>query len=154
MSNGETSSSDVRHSASLAGISATSAGALIAALHQEGSGILDVPKPFSDPICLVPNTRVSGTTHVEGIGELARRLSEGDRLRLERDVHNRYDRWTIRVIDAQGNRLGYVPADVNEILARLMDGGKRLYAEVGKVERRDSWWKIGMGVWLAAWAGL
>ncbi|MBR3315648.1 MAG: HIRAN domain-containing protein [Atopobiaceae bacterium] len=107
-----------------------------------------VPKPFSQPICLAPKTRVAGTAHVDGIAELAESLSEGDRLRLERDPHNRWDRWAIRVLDGDGHRLGFVSADVNEMPARLMDGGKRLYGEVTGVELRGGWWRIGMGVWL------
>ncbi len=134
--------------AGLATIAPMTAGALIAAMHSEGGGALDVPKPFSQPICLAPDTRVAGTTHVEGIEDLARGLSEGDRLRLERDPRNRYDRWAIRVLDARGRRLGYVPADVNEILARLMDAGKCLYGEVTGIDLVGSWWRIAMGVWM------
>lgn len=126
----------------------TAAGALIAAMHGDGNNPLSVPKPFSDPICLIPDARVAGTTHVEGIGDIARSLAEGDSLRLERDPKNRNDQWSIRVFDVKGNRLGFVPADVNEIPARLMDGGKRLYGEVTEVGRRGSWWRIGMAVWL------
>lgn len=132
----------------LATIITSDAGAIIASMHGGGGAGLEVPKPFSQPICLVPKTRVAGTTHVTGIAELAGRLSEGDRLRLERDSGNGRDRWAIRVFDGLGNRLGFVSTDINEIPARLMDGGKRLYAEVTGVERRGSWWKIGMGVWL------
>ncbi len=132
----------------LATISTSSAGAIIAAMHGGGGPGLEVPKPFVQPICLVPDTRVAGTTHVADIAKLAGRLSEGDRLRLERDPSNSQDKWAIRVFDGEGNRLGFVPADINEIPSRLMDGGKRLYAEVTGVERRGSWWRIGMGVWL------
>lgn len=123
-------------------------GALLVVLHAEGGSPLDVPKPFSQPICLVPDTRVAGTTHVDGIEELAEPLHEGDRLRLERDAANRYDEWCIRVLDEWNRRLGFVSADINEIPARLMDGGKRLYAEVTSVELRDGWVRIGIGVWL------
>ena len=143
-----TSTNDAVTTTGLATIAASGAGAIIAAMHGEGAAGLEVPKPFSQPICLVPQTRVAGTMHVVGIDELAGKLSEGDRLRLERDPGNTRDRWAIRVFDGADNRLGFVPADINEILARLMDGGKRLYAEVVEVELRGSWWRIGMGVWL------
>lgn len=129
-------------------VTASSAGALIAAMHGGGGAMPDVPKPFSQAICLVPDARVAGTTHVEGIDALAQRLSEGDRLRLERDARNRYDTWAIRVLDGEGNRLGFVPADINEIPARLMDGGKRLYGTVTDVDLVGGWWRIGMEVWL------
>ncbi|MBP3894663.1 MAG: HIRAN domain-containing protein [Atopobiaceae bacterium] len=134
--------------AGLAPISATSAGAIIAAMHQGNGGMHEVPKPFAQPICLIPETRVAGTSHIKDIDELAQSLREGDRLRLERDSRNPYDHWCIKVLDGEGRRVGFVAADVNEIPARLMDGGKRLYAQVTGVERLGSWWKIGVGVWL------
>jgi len=134
--------------ASLATIAPATAGMLIAAMHSEGGGAFDVPKPFSQSICLVPDTRVAGATHVERIEELAQGLSEGDRLRLERDPHNRQDKWAIRVLNLHGNRLGFVPVDVNEIPARLMDGGKRLYGKVTEVRLVGNWWRIAMGVWM------
>ena len=126
----------------------STAGALLAAMHGGGEGALGMPKPFSQPICLVEHTRVAGTTHVRGIEELAHALHEGDRLRLERDAVNTWDRWSIRVLDAKGKRLGFVAADVNEIPARLMDGGKHLFAQVESVEMRGEWVRIEMGVWL------
>ncbi|WP_165443711.1 HIRAN domain-containing protein [Olsenella sp. Marseille-P4559] len=132
----------------LVAVTSATAGAIIAAIHgQSGLGV-NVPKPFSQPICLVPDTCVAGTTHVANIEDLAHGLHEGDHLRLERDDKNAYDHWAIRVLNAHGEHLGYVSADINQIPARLMDGGKRLYGEVTKVELVGSWWKIGMGVWL------
>jgi len=136
------------NSGGLAQIGASSAGAIIAAMHAGEGSALDVPKPFVQPICLIPQTRVAGTSHVEGIDELAQALHEGDRLRLQRDARNGYDRWAIKVFDQAGRRLGFVSADVNEIPARLMDGGKRLYAQVTDVSQRGSWWKIEIGVWM------
>ena len=132
----------------IATVGTSSAGAIIAAMHGNGAHGLDIPTPFSHPICLVPYTRVAGTTHVQGIRDLADRLAEGERLRLERDTHNRYDQWAIKVFDASGNRLGFVSADINEIPARLMDGGKSLYAEVTGIELIGGWVKIAIGVWL------
>ena len=124
------------------------AGGLLAAMHGGGSAGVEVPKPYAQRICLLPDVRVAGTSHVEGIFELASQLHEGDGLRLERDPMNRYDSWAIRVLDARGRRLGFVPADNNEIIARLMDGGKRIVAEVLGVEDVGGWVRIGMAVWL------
>ena len=131
----------------LATIAPTSAGMLLAAMHANKSEP-GVPKPFAQPICLAPETRVAGTTHVDGIDEIAQGLAAGDRLRLERDPHNHYDRWAIRVYDKRGKRLGFICADINEMPARLMDAGKHLYGEVTEVELVGGWCRIGMGVWL------
>ena len=139
---------NVNTTSGIAPIATSAAGAIIAAMQGNGEPGLTIPKPFANPICLVPHTRVAGTTHVEGIREFAGSLVEGERLRLERDAHNRYDRWAIKVFDKRGNRLGYVSTDVSEIPARLMDGGKCLFAEVGAVELIGGWTKIEIGVWL------
>ena len=133
---------------SLATFATASAGAIITAMHQDGTGAFNVPKPFSQPICLIPDTWIAGTTHIPEIGSLVEKLCMGDRLRLERDGDNYYDLWSIRIFDKSGNRLGFIRADVNEIPARLMDGGKHLYAEIVDIELRGSWWKISIGVWL------
>lgn len=148
MSTKSTNGANVSTQQGIAPVTTSTAGAIIAAMHGNGTGGLTIPKPFSHPICLVPSTRVAGTTHVKGIRDLANHLAEGDRLRLQRDAHNHYDQWAIKVFDASNNRLGFVSADVNEIPARLMDGGKSLFAEVVGVELVDSWVKIEIGVWL------
>lgn len=124
------------------------AGTMLVAMHGGTGEGLRMPLPFSKPICLVEGAHVAGTTHVAGIRKLAAGLSEGDRLRLVRDAGNPHDRWAIRVLDGEGSRLGFVPADQNEVLARLMDGGKRLFGQVTGVEQRGSWTRIGMDVYL------
>ena len=123
------------------------AGGVLALIHG-GGNLPEVPKPFAQPILLLQDTRVAGTTHVADIDELVEGLAEGDRLGLQRDSANPYDSFAIRVLDPRGRRLGFVPADRNEVPARLMDGGKRLYATVTRVELLGSWWKIGMAVYL------
>ena len=67
--------------------------------------------------------------------------------RLLREPGNLADTWAIKVFVGDV-RIGYVPADRNEILARLMDGGKRLSAEVVDHELVGTWHKVTMGVWL------
>lgn len=102
-------------------------------------GVPDIPKPFAQEICLIPETRIAGTTHIDNIAELADALAKDSKLTLVREPNNAFDRWAIKVLDARGNKLGFLPADNNEILARLMDGGKRLFARVLDKELRGSW---------------
>ena len=133
---------------SLAATGDMGAGAILRAMHDDPSHGISVPKPFSEPILLLEQIHVAGTSHVKGIEAIASRLSRGMRLRLERDAANRYDSWAIRVLDGEGRRLGWLPADRNEVIARLMDGGKSVYAEVTCVDRRDEWTMIGIEVFL------
>lgn len=112
-----------------------------------GKGGFSLPVPFAQRICLIEETRVAGTTHASGIEDVADKLVPGCKLRLLREPGNLADTWAIKVF-AGDVRIGYVPADRNEILARLMDGGKRLSAEVVDHELVGTWHKVTMGVWL------
>ena len=105
-------------------------------------------KPFEDPIYLV-DVHVAGTTHVDNIDDLVEGLIAGDRLRFQRDKDNPYDEMAIRVLNSNDKRIGFIPSDKNEILARLMDGGKLLYGEVLEKELvGERWNKITMRIYL------
>ncbi|MDO4401082.1 MAG: HIRAN domain-containing protein [Coriobacteriia bacterium] len=108
---------------------------------------LQVPMPFSQHIVLVEDIHVAGTTHVADIDEIVSDVQVGHELVFERDPGNSYDCWAIRVF-AGGRRVGYVPCDCNEILARLMDAGKRIAGQVTAKERIGAWHKIHMEVYL------
>lgn len=108
---------------------------------------LSIPAPFANRIVLVDDMRIAGTTHVRGIDDLVAGLADEQELTFEREPGNLHDTWAIRVL-ANGKRLGYVPCDQNEILARLMDGGKRVGATVTHHEKVGNWNKIHMEVYL------
>ncbi|MBQ9058354.1 MAG: HIRAN domain-containing protein [Atopobiaceae bacterium] len=125
-------------------IATITTGSLIAASEAHGTS-LSVPIPFQNRIVLIEDTRVAGTMHVEGIDAIAKDLTTGTDLRLERDLGNLADTWAIRVCVGE-KHIGYVPADCNEILARLMDGGKLLSAKLTGKEKLGSWNKLHMEV--------
>ncbi|MDR1185462.1 MAG: HIRAN domain-containing protein [Coriobacteriales bacterium] len=108
---------------------------------------IQMTKPFEQAIYLI-DVHIAGTTHIEEIDELVLGLAVGDKLRFQRDKDNPFDQLAIKVMDNDGNRLGFIPCDNNEILARLMDGGKLLYGEIAKMELLDRWHKITMQVFL------
>lgn len=112
---------------------------------QAGGPSLSVPVPFQSKIVLIEDTRVAGTTHIHNIDAIAEGLEVGMDLRLEREPGNLADAWAIRVY-ANDVRIGYVPADCNEILARLMDGGKALSARLTGKEKLGRWNKLHMEV--------
>lgn len=120
------------------------AGSLITAADAAGTP-LSVPIPFQSKIVLIEDTRVAGTTHVHDIDVIVAKLEEGADLRLERDPKNIADDWAIRVYAGE-ERIGYVPADCNEMLARLMDGGKALSAKLTGKEKLGKWNKLHMEV--------
>lgn len=106
---------------------------------------LSVPVPFQNKIVLIEDTRVAGTTHVHGIDAIVDKLSVDACLRLEREPSNLADAWAIKVY-AETECIGYVPADCNELLARLMDGGKALSAKLTGKEKVGTWNKLHMEV--------
>lgn len=120
----------------------------LSVLRQAGQLGMEVPKPFSQPICLIDEARVAGTRFVEDIDLVTEDLHVGDRLTFVRDAHNLHDRWAVRVRDAKGRGVGFFPADQVEIIARLMDGGKRIYGTVTQLEVIEGWYRIKMAVML------
>ena len=61
--------------------------------------------------------------------------SAGEQLKLIRIPDNDEDRWTTRVCTSSGTKLGYLPANKNQSVARLMDAGKNITAFVDKMPK-------------------
>ena len=100
----------------------------------------------SKPVCLIERTAVAGTQHVARIRALAQGLEAGQALTLRRDPRNPYDAHSIEVLDRRLRRLGYLSCEYNEIVSRLIDGGRSVGAVVGGVSELDGWTKIDMAV--------
>lgn len=119
---------------------------LVGLLHGKGREI-SIPKPFEKDIFLF-DTYVAGTTHIEGIEELELHLNVDDRLAFFREPDNRYDTQAIVIKTVDGVKIGYVPKQDNVIFARLMDAGKLLFGKITSKEKKGSWVKIYIKVFL------
>lgn len=115
---------------------------------------LKPPKPASPPpdedlpeIDLF-ETFVAGTSHVDGIADLAEFLEEGERLNFVREPENVYDSQAIRIETEDGVKLGYVPKRDNPIFARLMDAGQILYGRITDYSFKNRWLKINIRIYL------
>lgn len=115
-------------------------GGLMGLLHSS-NGELAIPKPFEKDIFLF-DTYVAGTTHIEGIEELESHLHTDDRLEFFREPDNQYDKQAIVIRTMNGVKIGYVPKQDNVIFARLMDAGKLLFGKIAAKEKKGSWVKI------------
>ncbi len=113
-------------------------------LHHGG---VDLGKPFSQQIYLI-DVHIAGTTHIENISELEPGLTVGKKLNFFREPENPYDNLAILIKDDEGNKLGYVPRNKNEIISRLMDAGKLLYGTIYKKEYIGEWLKITLQIYL------
>lgn len=110
-------------------------------------GALDIEKPFSREIFLI-EVHIAGTTHIDNIDVLEPKLTEGVEVQFFREPNNQYESKAIVVKDKEGNKLGYIPKEKNEILSRLMDAGKLLYGKVKTKKKLGDWIKIEMEVYL------
>lgn len=110
-------------------------------------GGIDLGKPFSNTIYLI-DAHIAGTTHIDNIDELEPKLTIGKKLNFFREPENEFDERAIVIKDDDGNKLGYVPRNKNEILSRLMDAGKLLYGVVYEKERLAGWLKITIQIYL------
>ena len=119
---------------------------LVGLLHGKG-GQLTIPKPFEKDIFLF-DTYVAGTTHIEGIEELAEHLNIDDRLDFFREPDNPYDKKAIVIKTVNGVKIGYVPKADNVVFSRLMDAGKLLFGKISRKEIKGSWVKIDLKLFL------
>ena len=121
-------------------------GGLVSLLHSTNGEIV-IPKPFEQEIFLF-DTYVAGTTHVENIDALEQDLDKGVRLDFFREPNNKYDSRAIVIKTQGGEKIGYVPKQDNVIFARLMDASKLLFGKIESKEKKGSWLKINIKVYL------
>lgn len=121
----------------------TGSGGMLQTLHAE----IQTPRPYTEDVLLL-QTVVAGTTHVAGIEELEPFLRPGDRLELLRMPDNPSDPNAIKIYTRDRVKLGYVPRRDNQILARLMDAGKLLYARLRGKQRQDDWLRLDIDIYL------
>jgi len=117
--------------------------ALLHAHLQAGGGL---SAPFAREIFLI-ETHVAGTSHIP-IKKIEPTLNTGDSLVLRRESANPHDPLAILILTENGEKLGYVPRDRNEILARLMDAGKFILARLESKEWRGDWLRVSARVFM------
>jgi len=107
-------------------------------------GKSEVVLPFSTQVFLM-ETHVAGTIYHKAAEE-AEFLKAGQQLVLRREPDNRHDDLAIEVLRQNGARLGYIPRNQNGVLARLMDAGKQICAEISVCDAEDTWTEIDIKV--------
>lgn len=108
--------------------------------------IEDLIKPLSREIHLF-DSFVAGTSFVKD-ETVFDEIRTGDKLILQRESENRFDDNAIVILDAKQRKLGYIPEKDNVIFARLMDAGKYLIAIIDEIEKKGSFRKIKIGIYL------
>lgn len=103
-------------------------------------------KPLQKEIHLF-DSFIAGTSHLEDKSVLEK-VTEGDKLIFRRDPDNRFDENAILVLNADKQKLGFIPEKDNSVFARLMDAGKMLNGKVTEVKKKGSFTQISMGIYL------
>ena len=118
-------------------------GELVLAMEQHAIG--DLLQPLIREIHLF-DSFVAGTTHLSDPSVLEE-IKVGDQLSLLRE-NNKFDSNAILILTADKKKLGYVPEKDNIIFARLLDAGKMLAARIKGIEKKGSFTKIAIGIYL------
>ena len=118
-------------------------GELVLAMEQHAIG--DLLQPLIREIHLF-DSFVAGTTHLSDPSVLEE-IKVGDQLSLLRE-NNKFDSNAILILTADKKKLGYVPEKDNIIFARLLDAGKMMAAKIKGIEKKGSFTKIAIGIYL------
>jgi hypothetical protein len=95
---------------------------------------------------LVLECIVAGTSFRK-LDKVQDELKETVQLEMKREGDNKFDCFAI-ALWFQDTKVGYIPKDKNEVLARLMDAGKQFYATINAKEMEGNWLKLQIKVLL------
>ena len=109
-------------------------------------GLGDLIKPLTREIHLF-DSFIAGTTYLKD-PDVLKKAAVGDTLTLRRESGNRFDSNAIVILNADGEKYGYVPEKDNMIFARLMDAGKLLAAKIINIQPKGSFTMISIGIYL------
>lgn len=105
-----------------------------------------LPLPSIKEIFLI-ESHIAGTSYLN-LDEIEKSLEKDEFLKLMRQADNQHDSLAILIFDSKGNKLGYVPRDKNEVIARLMDAGKFIFGRLIHKEQVNSWLKLTIKLYL------
>ena len=109
-------------------------------------GLGDLIKPLTREIHLF-DSFIAGTSYLKD-PDVLKKAAVGDTLTLRRESGNRFDSNAILILNADGEKYGYVPEKDNQIFARLMDAGKLLAAKIKNIQPKGSFTMISIGIYL------
>ena len=90
---------------------------------------------------------VAGTSY-NNLTEIEKEIKPNEtQLALVREPKNKYDTFAVKVL-FKDHKLGYIPRDKNQTIARLMDAGKQFYAQTTKKEWEGKWLRMDLKVFL------
>lgn len=93
--------------------------------------------------------QVAGFQYHDGMNpEIARHLTIGQPLLIERDHKNPYDPCALKILTAQRNMLGFIPRNHNRTVATMADQRIELFAKIVALHNdADPWERLRIGLW-------
>ena len=114
---------------------------LLAALSSGAISIDVMPKEILVLECLVAGTSFRKLETVEA------ELQSEVKLELKREGGNEHDKMASGLWFKK-NKVGYIPRDKNEVVARLLDAGKSFFAVLQAKEWEGNWLRLDIKVYL------
>ena len=114
---------------------------LLAALSHNAIHIDVMPKDILVLECIVAGTSFRNLTNIEKSLEAKAAIS------LKREAKNKFDEFAIALY-FEKNKIGYLPKDKNEVIARLMDAGKQFYSIIEAKEWEGNWLRLDIKTYL------
>ena len=105
-----------------------------------------LPKPFIQEVELL-NCHVAGTSFLH-LDDIESKLTKNQLLMLKREPKNKNDDKAILILTEDGQKLGYVPKEKNEVLSNLMDAGKLLFGRLDEKSWMGTWLRLDIQVFL------
>ncbi len=104
-------------------------------------------KPFVQELFLL-DCHIAGTTYVD-ITSIEPSITIGDNLILQREPDNKHDPLATLIFTIKGEKLGYIPRDKNEVIARLLDGGKIIFGKLENKKWVNDWLKVNIRIFMS-----
>lgn len=114
---------------------------LLVALSKGGISISVMPKDI-----LVLECGVAGTSF-RHLVDVEKDLKSEVKLELKREPKNKFDELAI-ALHFKDSKIGYIPRERNEVIARLMDAGKSFYGLIVAKEWEGNWLRLDIKVFL------
>jgi hypothetical protein len=86
-------------------------------------------------------------TSFKKLDEVQDELKEMVQLEMKREGKNTFDEFAV-ALWFRNTKVGYIPREKNEVLARLIDAGKQFYAIISGREMEGNWLKLEIKVML------
>ena len=107
----------------------------------------DEIRPFKREIFL-KKCQVDGVVEIDDVLAKVEGISVGDIITLRRRVKNGVEPHTVALESGNGEEIGFVPKADREIVANLLDAGKKIVAKLASKSVEGHWLNMRVGLYL------